>query len=218
MGSGKASKKPTASKAPPAKGTRGKAYSAHDRAKARILCEYDGLSEFSIAAILGCARGTVENWKEDAEKEGDPWIKGRYVQEMRQAEEASKRKAIEDAGYTDGKIIAEIGLIADADEKNYWRRNPDTGALEPIPVDELSEKASRALSGVRYTEYTTTKEKKDGTKEVTKTVDWDRKRYNKLDALRLLGQEKGLFKPDTKLPEAAVLNYYRDQLAARRKQ
>lgn len=169
------------------------------KAKARRLYEYDGLSDESIAEIIGISRKTLSNWKEKAEAESEPWCKGKYSQELYEKEQAAKVKAIEAHGWNQGRVMAELGVIAGSRITDYVNWGNRMVVLKP----------SAAID----------KDKIGAIAEISRSKNGELKfkLHNKLDALRSIGQELGMFKTEAQQAmEAGIFAYYRDQAAKRR--
>jgi transposase len=182
------------------------------KAKARRLYEYDGISQESIAEIVGVSRKSIENWMDKAAEEGDPWLKGRYSQEIREKEQAAKVKAIEDHGWNQGRVLAELGLIAGSDIAAYVDVRED-GSVRLKDVTRLGE-LSRAIKSVKGR---TTLRKGDKGKGILEDATLELVLHDKLGALTLIGKELGMFKTEAeKVMEAGIFAYYREQAAKRR--
>lgn len=190
------------------------AATARQRTRARRLCEYDGLSDESIADLVGCSRRSLTNWKDRDEKNGDPWVKGKYSQELREKEQAAKVRAIEAHGWDEGRVLAELGLIAGSDIKDLLVVLKD-GSVKMRDLHSLGEK-SRVIKSIKQRKTM----RKDGRGKDADTLEdctlevqvWD-----KLPALVKIGEELGMFKTDAeKAAEAGIFAFYRKELAERR--
>lgn len=184
------------------------------KAKARRLCEYDGLSDESIAEIVGISRKTLSNWKEKAEQEGDPWSKGRYSQELYEKEKAAKIKAVESHGWDQGRVLAELGLLAGSDISQYVETLPD-GTVQVKDISKLGE-ISRAIKSVKGRKTTRKASGKKGA-DTLEDATLELVLHDKLGALTLIGKELGMFKSEgEKAMEAGIFAYYREQALKRR--
>jgi transposase len=190
------------------------AVDSRKKAKARRLYEYDGISQESIAEIIGVSRKSIENWMRKAEEAKDPWVKGRYSQEIRDKEEAAKVKAIEAHGWNEGRVLAELGLIAGSDIRELLEVQKD-GTVKMKDLASLGEK-SRVIKSLKQRKTT----RKDGRKadaDTLEDVTLEVQVWDKTAALTKIGEHLGLFKTEAqKVFEAGVFSYYRDQLAKKR--
>jgi hypothetical protein len=169
------------------------ALTARQRSRARRLCEYDGLSDESIADLVGCSRRSLTNLKDRAEKKRDPWVKGKFSQELREKEQAAKVRAIEAQGWNEGRVLAELGLIAGSDIKDLLEVLKD-GSVRMRDLKSLGEK-SRVIKSIKQRKTM----RKDGRGKEADTLEdstlevqvWD-----KLPALVKIGEQLGMFKTD----------------------
>lgn len=177
----------------------GKRFDKRQKSKARRLYEWDGISQESIAEIIGCSRKSIENWMDADAEAGDPWVKGRFSQELREREAAAKVKAIEAHGWNQGRVMAELGVIAGSRITDFVSWGNRMVVLKP----------SAAID----------KDKIGAIAEISRSKNGDLKfkLHNKLDALRSIGQELGMFKTEAQQAmEAGIFAYYREQAAKRR--
>lgn len=184
------------------------------RARARRLCEYDGFSDERIEDIVGCSRRSITHWRRQDRLKGDPWVKGRFSQELLEKEQSAKVRAIEAQGWNEGRVLAELGLIAGSDIKDLLVVLKD-GSVKMRDLATLGEK-SRVIKTIKQRKTT----RKDGRGKDADTLEdctlevqvWD-----KIPALVKIGEQLGMFKTDgEKAVEAGIFAFYRQQLAERR--
>lgn len=181
-------------------------------AKARRLCEYDGISDETIAEIVGISRKTLSNWKDKAEREKDPWVKGKYSQELYEKEQAAKVKAVEAKGWDRGRVLAELGLLAGSNICDYVDVRED-GSVRLKDITRLGE-VTRAIKSL---EGKSTIRKQKG-KGLLEDATFKLVLHDKRAALVDIGRELGMFKSDAeKAIEHGIFQYYRDQAAKRGK-
>lgn len=192
------------------KGPTGNRYDNRQKAKARRLYEWDGLSQESVAEVIGCSRKSIEQWMAAAAEKGDPWVRGKYSQEMREKEEAAKRQAVEDAGYNKGMVLAELGAIAFARINQFVDVQKD-GSILAKPLEDLGQ-AVAAVKAIKQKKTTFTDKEGNTTTE----VQLDYVTHGKEASLQLIGKELGMFKTDAENAPPLVFNYYRERAAERR--
>lgn len=105
-----------------------------------------------------------------------------YLQVLRDA-------ASEKTGITGARVLEEIGRLAFADIRKYYR-----GDNQLIPVTDLDDDAAAALASVKtFEEFTPDGDPIGTSKEI--------KLYNKLDGLEKLARHLGLYEKDNKQKE-----------------
>jgi hypothetical protein len=198
-------------------GKSGLRFTERDKSKARRLYEWDGISQESIAEIIGCSRKSIENWIDADRDAGDPWVKGRYSQELLQKEEAAKVKAIEAQGWSRGRVLSELGIIAGSDIAAYADVMPD-GSVRLKNIKQLGD-LSRAIKSIKGRTTIRKDMLKNGKKAkgILEDNTLELVMHDKQLALRLIGQELGMFKTEAQQAmEAGIFSYYREQAAKRR--
>lgn len=187
------------------------------KAKARRLCEYDGISDESIAEIVGISRKTLSNWKEKSQQEGDPWVKGKYSQELYEREQAAKVKAVEAQGWDRGRVLSELGHLAGSDIANYIDVLED-GTVRVKDITKLGA-LSRAIKSIKgkTTRRFDEKVRRGKPKFMLEDSTLELVLHDKRAALVDIGRELGMFKTETdKAAEMGIFGYYRERAAAAR--
>lgn len=194
----------------------GKRFTNRQKSRARRLYEWDGISQESIAEIIGCSRKSIENWMRLDAEAGEPWVKGRYSQEIREKEEAAKVKAIEAGGWDRGRVLAELGIMAGSDIAQYVDVMED-GSTRIKNIKNLGE-ISRAIKSIegRTSVLKDSKARKGKGKGILVDSTLKLILHDKQGALALIGKELGMFKTEAeKMAEAGIFAYYRERAAKR---
>jgi hypothetical protein len=188
------------------------------KAKARRLYEYDGISQESIAEIIGVSRKTIENWAAADAESGDPWVKGKFSEELRRKETAATVKAIEAKGWDRGRVLAELGILAGSDIAQYVDVLED-GTVRIKDIKKLGD-LSRAIKSIKgkTTRRLDEKARRGKPKAILEDSTLELVLHDKRAALVDIGRELGMFKTEAeKIAEAGIFAYYRERAAEKRK-
>lgn len=188
------------------------------KAKARRLCEWDGKSDESIADLVPCSRRSITNWKTEDKTNGDPWLKGRFSQELRQREASATVKAIEAKGWDRGRVLAELGILAGSDIADYVDVLED-GTTRIKDIKGLGD-LSRAIKSIKgkTIRRLDNKARRGKPKAILEDSTLELVLHDKRAALVDIGRELGMFRTEAeKMAEAGIFAYYRERAAEKRK-